>query len=95
MYFTCHRCLYEYSVMPFGLTNAPGIFLELMPIVLHGQGDFAMAYLVDIIIFSTSVEEDKKHIQKHFLLSKATQLKIKMVKMQVNAERNAVSGLQN
>ena len=54
---TCHRGLYEYSGMPFGLTNAPGIFQELMSIVLHGLGDFSMAYLDDIIIFSASEEE--------------------------------------
>ena len=36
--------------MPFGLANAPGIFQELMPVVLHGLGNFAVAYLDDIII---------------------------------------------
>ena len=47
--------------MPFGLANAPGIFHELMSIVWHGLGHFAMAYLNDIIIFSASEEECKKH----------------------------------
>ena len=35
---TCHRGLYEYNVMPFGIANDPGIFQELMSIVLHGLG---------------------------------------------------------
>ena len=48
--FTCHGGLYEYNVMPFGLPNAPGIFQELMSIVLQDLGNFAMAYLDDIII---------------------------------------------
>ena len=61
--FTCHRGLYEYNVMPFGLSNAPGIFQELMSVVLHGLENFAMTYLDDIIIFSAS-EEHKQHIQK-------------------------------
>ena len=36
MAFTHHRGLYEYNVMPFGLANVPGIFQELMSVVLHG-----------------------------------------------------------
>ena len=38
--FTCHRDLYEYNVMPFGLANDPGIFQELMSIVLQDLGLF-------------------------------------------------------
>ena len=64
---TCHRCLYEYNVMPFGLANSPGIFQELMSVVLHGLKKFAMAYSDEIIIFSASEEEYKKHIQKIFI----------------------------
>ena len=47
--------------MSFGLVNAFAIFQELMSVVLHGLGKFAMAYLDDIIIFSAS-EEHEKHI---------------------------------
>ena len=54
MAFTCHRGFYEYNVMPFGFANASGMFQELISFVLHGLEDFAMAYLDDIIIFSTS-----------------------------------------
>ena len=49
--------------MPFSLATAPGIFQELMSIVLHGLGHFAMAYLDDIITFSASEEEHKQQIQ--------------------------------
>ena len=48
--FTCHKGLYKYNVMPFGLANAPGIFQELMSIILQDLGNFAMAFLDDIII---------------------------------------------
>ena len=34
--FTCHRGLFHFNVMPFGLTNAPGVFQQLMSIVLRG-----------------------------------------------------------
>ena len=59
---TCHRGLYEHNVILFGLANAPGIFQELMSVVLHGVENFAMAYVDDIIIFSTS-EEHKQHLK--------------------------------
>ena len=61
--FTCHGGLYEHNVMPFGLANAPGVFQELMSVVMQDLGKFAMAYLGDIIIFSPSLEEHIKHIQ--------------------------------
>ena len=59
--FTFHRSLYEYNVMPFGLANPPGIFQELMPIVLQDLGSFAVVYLDDITIFSSSIKEPKRH----------------------------------
>ena len=78
--FTCHRGLYEYNVIPFGLANAPGIFQELMSVVLYGLGDFAMAYLDDIIIFCTSEEEHKQHIQKKFNCIRQHKLKLSKFK---------------
>ena len=60
--------MYEYNVMPFGLANAPGIFQELMPIVLHGLGDFTMAYLDDTIIFNAS-EKSVNSIFKNVLIA--------------------------
>ena len=59
MAFTCHRSFYKYNVMSFSLANVPGIFQELMSIVLHGLENFAMAYLDGIIIFKASEEEHK------------------------------------
>ena len=62
--FGCHRGLYEYNVLPFWLMNAPRTFQQLMSVVFHELGDFAMAYLDDIIIFSPKLEEHTKHIQR-------------------------------
>ena len=64
--------------MPIGLANAPGIFKELMSIVMHGLGDFAMVYLDDIIIFNASEEDDKQCIQT--FLSGQQHLKLKLSK---------------
>ena len=40
---TTHRGLFHFNVMPFGLCNAPGVFQELMSIILQGQEDHALA----------------------------------------------------
>ena len=61
--------------MPFGLANVPGIFQELMSIVLHGLEYFAMAYLDDIILFSAS-EEHKQYIQIIFDFLRQHKLKL-------------------
>ena len=88
--FTCHRGLYEYTVMPFGLANVPGIFQELMSIVLKDLCNFEMAYLDDIIIFSSSMEENKvfDSLRQH-------QLKLKLSKCPISTERNAVLQLHH
>ena len=76
----CHRGLYKYNVMTCGLVNAPRIFLECMSVVLHGLGDFAMAYLDDMIIFSTSEEEHRQHIQQIFDCLRQHNLKLQTSK---------------
>ena len=67
---------------------------NLYQIVLHGLGDFAMAYLDDIIIFS-ALEEHKKNIQNIFEYLRQHNLKEKIFKMKVYAERKTVSGFHN
>ena len=52
--------------MPFGLANAPGVFSQLMSIVLGGMETFAMAYLDEIMVFSRSPEEHFEHLQRVF-----------------------------
>ena len=78
--FTCHRGFHEYNVMPFEFTNAPDIFQELMSIVFQDLDNFAMAYLDDIIIFSSSIQEHKRHIQIVFDRLRQHQLKLKLPK---------------
>ena len=48
--------------MPFGLSNAPAVIQELMSVVLQGCNDFATAYLDDIMVFSSTLEEHLKHL---------------------------------
>ena len=75
--FTCHRGLYDYNVMLFGLANAPGMFQELMSIVLQDLGNFAIAYLDGIIIFSSYMKEHIRHNQIVFGRLRQHQLKLK------------------
>ena len=56
--------LFEYQVMPFGLTNAPASMQRLMNDALHEYLDvFVIIYLDDILIYSTSKGEHRKHVK--------------------------------
>jgi hypothetical protein len=51
--------------MPFGLTNAPAAFQRLTNKVLGDLYDkFVISYLDDIVIFSDTLEEHKKHVDQ-------------------------------
>ena len=56
---------YEYVKVPYGLAQAPVYFQELMTGVLKDL-PFAMAYLDDIIIYSSTPEEHLQHIKTVF-----------------------------
>ncbi|KAK3557192.1 hypothetical protein QTP70_024679 [Hemibagrus guttatus] len=56
---------YEYCVMPYGLTNAPAVFQALINGVfqdLLGKG--VIAYIDDILVYSTSMEEHVRHVRE-------------------------------
>ena len=78
--FACHRGLFQFNVMPFGLTAAPAIFQELMSKVLEGLDHFATAYLDDILIYSSTLEEHLRHIQEVFDRLRQHCLKLKLKK---------------
>ena len=54
--------LYHFNRMPFGLQGAPATFQRMVDHLLNGLGDYAGAYLDDIIIFSTSWKEHMDHL---------------------------------
>ncbi|MBW0590548.1 hypothetical protein O181_130263, partial [Austropuccinia psidii MF-1] len=54
---------YKYLVMPLGLTNAPAFFQNLVNDIFADFLDvFVVAYLDDIMVFSSSEEEHVKHV---------------------------------
>ncbi|MBW0579247.1 hypothetical protein O181_118962 [Austropuccinia psidii MF-1] len=54
---------YEYLVMPFGLTNGPASFQNLVNDIFADFLDvFVVVYLDDMMVFSSSEEENVKHV---------------------------------
>jgi len=56
---------YECLHVPFGLKNAPSHFQRVMDAILSMYHlDFALTYIDDIIIYSKTLEEHLKHVDK-------------------------------
>ena len=55
---------YKYQVMPFGLTNILASFQELINNTIREYLNiFALTYLDNILIFSTTYKEHIQHVQ--------------------------------
>ncbi|GBG67262.1 hypothetical protein CBR_g88551 [Chara braunii] len=55
---------FEWLVMPFGLTNAPATFQAAMTMEFRHMLDrFVLIYLDDILVYSRSLDEHKKHLR--------------------------------
>ena len=58
---------FEYLVMPFGLCNAPSTFQRVMNLVLSDLIDkTCVVYIDDILVFSQSKEDHRKHLMEIF-----------------------------
>ena len=55
---------FEFVVMPFCLTNAPAAFMRLMNEVFRDYLDeFVIIFIDDILIYSRSTKEHKRHLR--------------------------------
>jgi hypothetical protein len=73
--------LYEYTVMSFALTNAPTYFMYLMNKVFMEYLDkFFVVFINDILIFSKTEEEHKKHLRMVLEKLRSNQLYTKFSK---------------
>ena len=62
--FNTHLGHFEYLVMPFGLTNAPAVFQNLVNDILRDMiNNFAVVFLDDILVYSSSLEEHIIHVR--------------------------------
>ena len=62
--FVCHRGHFEFERMPFGLKNAPAAIQKLTSKVLEPCSSFAILYIDDIVIFSSSWENHVGHVRE-------------------------------
>uniref|UniRef100_A0A8C1TX85 ribonuclease H n=1 Tax=Cyprinus carpio TaxID=7962 RepID=A0A8C1TX85_CYPCA len=63
--FNTPRGHFEYLVMPFGLSNSPAVFQALVNDLLRDMVDqFIYVYLDDILIFSSSLQEQVQHVRR-------------------------------
>ncbi|TMD69294.1 MAG: DDE-type integrase/transposase/recombinase [Chloroflexi bacterium] len=78
---------YEYCVMPFGLTNAPASFQSLINNALREYLDkICVVYLDDILIYSKTKKEHKRHVKLILQALKRWNLKIDLDKSQFHKE---------
>ncbi|CAM5118741.1 unnamed protein product [Eretmochelys imbricata] len=92
--FITHVGLYEFNVLPFGLRNAPTTFQRLVDNLLAGFGEFAVAYLDDVAIFSDSWAEHLEHLHAVFQHLREAGLIVKAKKCQIGLNRVTYLGRQ-
>jgi hypothetical protein len=69
---------FEYLVLTFGFTNAPATFQRLMNKVLgHLYDKTVVSYLDDVLIYSETMDDHKKHVQEVLQLLADHQLFVK------------------
>ena len=61
---------FEWNVMPFGLKNAPSEFQHIMNDIFNPYTEFAICYIDDVLIFSSSIDQHMKHLNifKHVII---------------------------
>jgi Reverse transcriptase (RNA-dependent DNA polymerase) len=75
---------YQFARMPFGLSNAGACYSRLVALALqYLPGDFALAYLEDIILFSKTVDDHLHQLWQVLDLHRQFGMKLKLTKCKV------------
>ena len=86
--------LYEYLVMPFGLSNAPSSFQHYINDTLRDFLDkFATAYIDDILIYSNTLAEHRKHVRQVLERLKTAGLQVDIDKCEFHQQSVKYLGL--
>lgn len=86
--FVTHSGCYSFKRLPYGLRNAPIAFQSVMAQVLQGINfKYALVYIDDILIHSSSFEEHLAHLQEVFHRLNNANLKLQPKKCQFAAKR--------
>jgi Reverse transcriptase (RNA-dependent DNA polymerase) len=79
--FTSHFGVYQFRRFPFGLRNAPGTFQRAIDIILSViKWKTCLAYLNNVILFSSSRDMHLKHVNEALLLLRTAGLSLKQIK---------------
>jgi len=98
MCFVTRKGIFGFKVLPFGLCNAPSTFQRLVDMALAGlTWEVCLAYLDDLIIFSSTFEQHIERLQMVFDRLVAADLKLKpskcsLFQRKVKFLRSIVSG---
>jgi hypothetical protein len=85
---------FEYLVMPFGLCNAPATFQSYINTTLQSLlDDFCTAYLDDILIFSNTLEEHRRHVREVLERLRKVELYVDVKKCEFHSQKVKYLGM--
>ena len=91
--FRCRYGLFKYQVVPFGLTGAPGTFQHFVNDTFREFLDiFLLAYLDDLLIYSKTLKEHKRHVRQILERCQEVGLYLKPEKCQFHAQEVSFVG---
>ena len=72
---------YKWNVMPFSLKNAPSEFQNIMNEIFNQFCDFIIVYIDDVLVYSISIEQHWKHLNKFVQTVKSNGLSLSTTKI--------------